>query len=180
MTKKENTWILDILVRYVLSGLCFFIIPVFYFVFKPITIWLVSLILGIFYSVSVQGNVLLFSGNMSVEIIDACIAGSAYFLLLILNLLTREINILKRIGLFLFCFLSLFFLNVVRLLILIPLFLNNSSNFDFAHKLFWFVLSIVFVVLIWILGTLIFRIKKIPVYSDVIKIIEQARYKCKN
>jgi len=176
--RKEDFWILSLIIRYVLAGFSILLVPVFYFVFKPIIVWLVYLLLGIFYNISVQGNVLLFPGfNMSVEIIDACIAGSAYFLLLVLNLLTREISISKRIGLFLFCFLSLFFLNLIRLLILVPLFLSNSASFDFTHKVFWFVLSVVFVVLIWIFGTLIFKIKNIPVYSDIKEIVRRLETK---
>lgn len=166
MVKIEDFWILDILIRYVLAGLSLFSIPLFYLIFKPLTVWLVWFFLGIFYPVSINGNFLIFN-QASVEIIDACIAGSAYFLLLILNLLTREIKILKRISIFLFCFLSLFLLNVIRLLILIPLFLNNSVWFDLTHKIFWFGLSVVFVALIWFLAIRIFRISKVPVYSDV-------------
>ncbi len=176
--KKGDFWILDIILRYILAGLSTLLVPVFYLGFKPIILGIISLVLGIFYNLSVQGNFLFFPGfNMSVEIIDACIAGSAYFLLLVLNLLTREISVLKRIGLFLFCFLSLFLLNITRLLVLVPLFLNNSSSFDFTHKFFWFVLSIAFVVLIWILGTLVFKVKNIPVYSDIQDILRRLKTK---
>jgi len=166
--KKENLWILDIIIRYVLVALSFLIIPIFYIIFKPLTVGLVGLIMGIFYNVQVQGNILFFSRfNAYIEIVDACVAGSAYFLLFLLNLLTREIKVLKRIYALLFSFACLFLINILRIVVIIPMFLSNSSWFDFTHKFFWFVLSVVFVALIWILTIRVFRISKVPVYSDV-------------
>jgi exosortase/archaeosortase family protein len=178
MAKKENVWILDIVVRYAIAALSFLIVPVFYIVFKSLTIGLTWWIMSIFYSVQIFGNSLFFPGfNASVEIITACIAGSAYFLLFLLNLLTRDIKILKRIYLLLFSFVCLFLVNVVRLIIVIPMFLNNSALFDITHKVFWFALSVIFVALIWILSAKVFRISKIPVYSDVAFVLSKIKKK---
>jgi exosortase/archaeosortase family protein len=176
MVRKENLWILDIVLRYIIAALSFLIVPVFYVVFKPLTIGLTWLIMGIFYHVQIQGSSLFFPGfNASIEIVSACIAGSAYFLLFLLNILTRDIKILKRIYALLFSFVCLFLINAIRLVIIIPMFLNNSVWFDFTHKFFWFILSIVFVVLIWLLTVKVFRISKIPVYSDVASIFKLKR-----
>lgn len=173
MDKREN-WILDIVLRYFIGALSFLIIPVFYMMFTPLTIGLTWLIMSIFYQVTIQGNILLFPGfNSSVELVEACIAGSAYFLLFLLNVFTREIKILKRIYAMLFSFACLFLVNILRLVLTIPLFLNNSVWFDFTHKAFWFVLSIVFVILIWLLTVKVFRISEVPVYSDVVAILKR-------
>jgi len=174
--KKENLWIWDIIVRYVIVALAFLIIPIFYLVFRPLTVGLTGLILSIFYNVQIGGSNLFFPFfNASIEIVDACVAGSAYFLLLLLNLFTRNIKILKRIYLLLFSFACLFLINALRLVIITPLFLNNSAWFDFTHKFFWFVLSIVFVALIWILSIKVFRISEVPVYSDVAFILNKRK-----
>ncbi len=168
MVRKENIWVLDIVLRYLIAALAFLIIPVFYLIFKPLTVGLTSWIMDIFYSVQVSGGTLFFSGfNASIEIVDACVAGSAYFLLFLLNVLTRDIKIMKRIYVLLFSFAYLFLINVIRLVIIIPMFLNNSAWFDFTHKFFWFALSVIFVALIWILAIKVFRIREVPVYSDV-------------
>jgi hypothetical protein len=57
------------------------------------------------------------------------------------------------------------------------MFLNNSAWFDITHKLFWFVLSIIFVALIWILTIKVFRIREVPVYSDVAFILKKIKKK---
>jgi exosortase/archaeosortase family protein len=179
MDKREN-WILDIVLRYLIGAISFLAIPVFYMMFTPMTLGLTWLIMSLFYHVQISGNVLFFPGfNASVEIISACIAGSAYFLLFLLNIFTREIKILKRIYALLFSFACLFFVNILRLVLTISLFLNNSAWFDFTHKAFWFILSIVFVVLIWILTVKVFRISEVPVYSDVVAILKRLKVRSK-
>lgn len=165
-TKRKNKDIFDIILRYVLAILCILILPVFYIIFKPLTIWPTYFILHFFYNLQVLGSSLIFS-SATIEIIDACIAGSAFFLLLALNLITREIKLVKRIYLFIFQAACLLVLNILRLVIIIPLFLQQNPIFDLTHQAFWYVLSIVFVFLIWILGIKIFKIKSIPVYSDI-------------
>jgi exosortase/archaeosortase family protein len=176
--RKENLWIFDVVLRYLIAALSFLITPIFYVVFKPLTIWLTYLILSIFYSVQITGNSLFFPDfNASVEIISACIAGNAYFLLFLLNLLTRDIKTIKRIYALLFSFCCLFLINILRLVLIIPMFLNNSAWFDITHKLFWFVLSIIFVALIWILTIKVFRIREVPVYSDVAFILKKIKKK---
>jgi exosortase/archaeosortase family protein len=167
MPENRKKEIFDITLRYILVIATIFILPLFYIIFKPLTLWFTYFILHFFYNVQVSGANLVFS-NATIEIIDACVAGSAFFLLLVLNLVTREIKIAKRIYLFLFQALILLLLNVLRLVILIPMFLQNSASFDITHKLFWYVLSTIFVVLIWLFGAWLFKIKTIPAYSDVI------------
>ena len=176
MAKKQNAWIFDLVLRYIVSALSFLIIPAIYLVFSPLTIWLTGGIMQIFYEVQIHKNVLFFPAfNASIEIVDACVAGSAYFLLFLLNVLTRDLKLLKRIYLLLFSFACLFLINVIRLVLIIPMFLSNSAWFDFTHKFFWFVLSIIFVVLIWILSVKVFRISKVPVYSDVAFILNKLK-----
>ncbi len=142
---------------------------IFYLVFTPLTVYPVYYAIQKFLDVALVGNILIVEGNIAIEIIRACVAGAAYYFLLILNLSTPGINLGKRAKMILFAFLSLLVLNIARILLLAWLFLGGFSPlvFDTAHNLFWYSLSTVFVVLIWFAEVRIFKIKEIPIYSDL-------------
>ena len=146
----------------------------FYYVFTPLTIYPVYLLIKLFSEVSLQSNIL-FINNFSIKIIDACIAGSAYYLLLILNLSLPKINIKKRIKMILFSFASLLILNILRIFFLIILLITIPSLFEITHKLFWYILSIFFVIGIWFIEARIFKIRQIPIYSDIKFLIKQIK-----
>ena len=178
MKKDIEVRILDILVRYFLIIISVFVLPLFYAPLKFLTIYSLYFIMQFFYKITVDGNVLSFliSGKvLNVEIIDACVAGSAFFLLLILNLATRSITFIKRIYLFFLDIFLLFLANIIRLIIIIPLYLNGSAFFPIAHKIFWYELSVIFVILIWLFGTWVFRIREVPVYSDVLLVLRKRK-----
>lgn len=163
MKKNYSSIILRYLILLIVSFPNLFI---FYFIFTPLTIYPVYLMLHIFFDVSLQLNTL-FAGNFAIEIIGACIAGSAYYLLLILNLSTPKIDIKKRLRMILLGFGSLLVLNILRIFLMVSLLLISPSAFDITHKIFWYFISILFVVGIWFAEIKLFRIKQIPVYSDV-------------
>lgn len=164
--------LIDIVVRCGFAIFFVFILPVFYFIFRPLTSDLFVLLLSLFHQgVFVVGNVINFNSS-SIVLIDACIAGSAYLLLLILNLLTPGIKIKKRILIFIFSSLIFLIINILRLLI--TSFFIGSKTFNVVHMTFWF-LSIAFVAGIWFLSVIVFKIKQVPVYSDIIKILRELR-----
>lgn len=141
-------------------------LSLFYVVFRPLTIWPITFILKFFYPITSIGTYLIV-GNFSLEIIDACIAGSAYFLLLILNLTTPSIKWKTRAKLFIFDSLLLLLMNIARIVILTVMAINASFAFDITHKLFWYGISTIYVIFIWLISVWIFKIKKIPLYSDI-------------
>ena len=164
LMKREYS---SIIIRYlILLIISFPNLFIFYFIFTPLTIYSVYFLLNLFFDVSLQANTL-FIGSFAIEIIGACVAGSAYYLLLILNLSTPEINLKTRIKTILFGFGSLLILNIFRIFFLVSLLLIYPSAFDLTHKLFWYFISIIFVAGIWFAEIKLFRIKQIPVYSDV-------------
>ena len=167
--KKEKKNLFNVFIRYViLACLSISNLWIFYFIFTPLTLYVVYFLLHLVYSqISLVSNIILVSGNFPIEIIGACVAGSAYYLLLILNLSIPNVKIIDRAKLILFSFLSLFLVNVLRIFILSIIYVNGVSWFDTAHILFWYLGSIVFVVGIWFLGIKLFRIKGIPFYSDL-------------
>ncbi|MGD9275793.1 MAG: pacearchaeosortase [Candidatus Pacearchaeota archaeon] len=164
MNKKEKE-VYGILARYLLiifaaaSNLF-----IFYYIFTPLTVYHVYFLLQIFLDVKLSGNVISL-GHYAIWIIKACIAGSAYYLLFILNLSIPKINLKKRLKMISFSFLVLLAANILRIIILVLLL--GSFWFDFTHKLFWNLLSTIFVVGIWFLEVKLFKIKKIPFYDDI-------------
>ena len=146
----------------------------FYKILTPLTVYLIYFILNLFYNVKLSGIELLINNNI-ITIAPACVAGAAYYLLLMLNLTTPMPN-KKRFNSLLFLFISLYLLNIIRIIVLATLFINNSSAFDFTHELLWYGLSSVFVVVLWFSNVKIYKIKNIPVYTDfksLIKIIKK-------
>ena len=165
---KKIKNLLDIFVRYFI--LIIVSVPnlwIFYLIFTPLTVYFSYFLLSIFFQASLTGNTILLEKSFSIELIEACIAGSAYYLLLILNLSIPKIKLRNRIKLLLFSFLSFFIINILRIFIMSILFVNGSSWFDTLHLLFWYMGSIIFVVGIWFIGVKIFHIKEIPFYSDL-------------
>ena len=167
--KRGSNRFLDIIIRYVL--LILLALPnlwIFYFVFTPLTVYPIFFLLGLFYDASLlAGNILLINREIPIEFIKACIAGAAYYLLLILNLATPKMKLKKRINILLFTFGIFLFFNLLRIFILAFLAISGSSYFDVTHKVFWYSLSTIFVVGVWFAGVKLFKIKEIPFYSDL-------------
>ena len=138
----------------------------FYFIFSPLTIFPTAWFLDLFYLVSLNGN-MIFVNDMPIEIIGACVAGSAYYFLLILNLSVPKIKVFKRFKMISFAFGLFFLINLIRIISLSFMYVERSTLFDFTHKLFWYLGSTVFVIGIWFLEVWIFRLKKIPIYEDM-------------
>jgi exosortase/archaeosortase family protein len=167
MSKQKNVLnnILFLFLRYLLIiilGLGN--LAIIYTIFTPITIKSVYFMLSIFSSAKLVGNTIIFNG-FAIQLIPACIAGSAYYLLSILVLSTFNIKISKRILAALFSILSLLVLNILRIVLLALI--TKSAYFNSVHMLFWYVLSTIFVIGIWILTVKLFNIKSVPVYSDI-------------
>ena len=164
---KTAKQFIDILIRYtilILSALPNLFL--FYFVFTPLTIYPVYFLLSLFFEPSLMGNIILVN-KIPIEIIKACISGSAYYLLFILNLSIPNIKIKKRIKIMLLAFASLLILNVLRIFFLSLMLINDSVWFGITHMFFWYVLSVVFVLGIWFLEVKFFKIKQTPFYSDL-------------
>ena len=162
---KRNNLAYQIFARYIillLLGLGNLI--VFYKIFTPLTIYPTSYLLSLFYDINLVG-VSLIIGNYTIEIVEACIAPAAYYLLLIFNLST-PINAKRRFFSILFSFVALLILNIIRISALSAMFVSGNSAFDLTHKALWYGLSTVFVIGIWFLTVYVYKIKEIPFYSD--------------
>ncbi len=165
---KRTKIICEIFARYII--LLLVTLPnlfLFYTIFTPLTIYPVYFLFNLFFNCNINENIITISSCFPIELSKSCIAGSAYYLLLILNLTTPGINLKKRLILITISFASLLMLNITRIFVLGLLFVSNSSWFDLTHKLFWYLVSVFFVIGIWFTEVKLFRINKIPIYSDL-------------
>src|SRR3989344_7635602 len=95
--KKENYLAYLALRYFILLVLSSFNLIVFYFVFTPLTVYPVYWILSLFNeSVRLIGKNFIYLNGIKIELIGACVAGAAYYLLLIFNL-TTPMKFVKRI-----------------------------------------------------------------------------------
>ena len=165
--RKNNNYIFDLIIRYFLAFAASYNgLFTFYYIFTPLTIYPVLFILNLFISPILNGNTIILR-EFTIELIPACIAGSAYYLLFILNMVVPNVDIVKRVKMILFSFASLLILNILRILSMIALASYNLSFFNLAHKFFWYFLNIILVVIIWFVEIAIFKIKSIPFLDDI-------------
>ena len=139
-----------------------------YYLLTPLTIYPVYLLLKIVYSsiILLPGTNTLFIEGNYISLVSACIAGSAYYLLLLLNF-TTPMNIKTRVKSISFLIISFLFLNIIRIFIFSILYLSGYSFFDLTHKVVWYIGSTFLVVGLWFLNVWVFKINAIPFYSDV-------------
>ncbi|MCA9485415.1 MAG: pacearchaeosortase [Nanoarchaeota archaeon] len=172
-TKQAGFLILRYFILVVLGvGLYF---DLFYLIFTPLTVYPVYWISSLIFENAhlIGGNLIFFSGVYA-EIIPACVAGAAYFLLLILNL-TTQMEIKKRLKNVAFLFIAFLIFNMVRIVIFSGLLVSGSQYFDEAHFLVWYLGSTFLVVALWFVSVWLFKIKEIPFYSDFRELFRDVR-----
>jgi len=169
--KKKIHFKYYIFLRYLILLAIALFLPLIYTIFTPLTIFPSLWLLDLFYKVSLNNNLITIENLTKIEIIPACIAGSAYLLLFIL-IFSVPINNKKRILAIISSFGILLSLNIIRIVILSIWFHEGFIFFDFTHKLFWYVLSTLFVIAIWFFIVKLISIKEIPIYTDLKSIMK--------
>jgi len=165
---KDSKHFLNIFSRYfllVLAALPNF--AIFYLVFTPLTIYGVYFLLGLFFPITLSGNLLILNNDIFISIIPACIAGAAYYLLFILNMSVPHIKTIKRFYLISIAFFSFLIVNILRIFLLSIIYFNDFPFFDLLHNFLWYFGSVILTVGIWFLQVYFFKIKEIPFYSDL-------------
>jgi len=158
--------------RYILLFL-FVLTNIFSFLLPQATIKASFYIISIFTQATLTNSTIIFQSH-SIEIIPACIALSAYYLLLILNLST-PMPIKKRAYSLILTFALLFLVNVFRIAVFSFIFVSSQSLFTAFHFITWILLSSIIVFLVWYTGIKVFDIREIPVYSDLKFLVKQIR-----
>lgn len=169
-------------IRYVFLLIAAFMIQFIYLGLKPITIFPVFFILKSIYnnlaSLDFSSSIIIIN-NKVIELAEPCIAGAAYLLLIILNF-SIPMPVKKRIYSMIFCIFAFLIINILRIIIFSMLYANDFKFFSSMHMIFWYLMSIVFVALIWFLSVFIFKIKGIPFYEDIKNILKQTNLLKKN
>lgn len=175
----KNSDIKDLISRYAVLLILGVFNFSFYLIFTPLTVypvfWLTSLLDS---NAALLGQNLFFFKGIYFEIIPACVAGAAYYLLLILNLST-SMKLKKRIKSLLFLLIWFLIINIIRIVYFANLAASGSSYFDISHLLFWYLGSTILVAIIWFANVKIFKINNVPIYSDVSAIIHDVKRKKK-
>jgi exosortase/archaeosortase family protein len=159
--------IVSLIIRYlVIVALSLGGLFLIYYVMTPITYFLSLWLLGLFGSVEgfFLERLIIYNG-LGIELIDACIAGAAYYLLIVLNLATPMSRKVRAKSLS-FSILLFLIINVFRIAIFSVLAYSGWKYFDTAHLLSWYFLSVVMVVGVWCFTIRVFNIKSMPVVDD--------------
>ena len=125
---------------------------------------------GVRYAISILG------GEATVNIVKYCVTASAYYLLALLCIITMGISLWKRFLMFLIGSALIFGMNIARIVILIIILLNNEGMFEAAHFTLGLLLSVGYVILVWVLLSFLFKVKTIPFYSDI-RFLTKAMFK---
>ncbi len=144
----------------------------FYVIFTPLTVYPSYFFLHFMYDATMISSSVLFFKGYYATIIPACIAGSAYYLLLILAMAT-PMNRIKRLEVITFVFALFLSLNIFRIVFFSSLLFTGYTYFDFAHRAIWYFGSTILVALLWFATVFSFSIKEVPFYSDVKKLIKE-------
>ncbi|MFH1521781.1 MAG: pacearchaeosortase [archaeon] len=138
---------------------------IIYKLLTPLTIYTLNAIVSIFTTTTLADNIIYLNSCTQIEIVPACVAGAAFYLLFFLVLSSADVKPEMRAKAVLTAFVMFFALNLVRILILIPMI--DTSYFATVHWIFWHIISTIFVVGVWFSVVKIYKIKSIPIYSDL-------------
>ena len=156
--------------------LCFIPFSIFYFLFLPLTLY-TSYLFVLPLNPSIQHNALQIKDTVFV-FVEACIASAAYWLLWVLVLLLKDVDLKKRIKLILTCFSLFFAMNVFRIVLLVYLdHYYGRAAFDLVHLTFWKFVSGVYVAFVWIFAVKIHKVHAIPLYDDLNYIYKKSLFK---
>jgi len=142
----------------------------------PITIYLSYFLLSI-----IQQNVILNSpyiiiNGVTTKFVTACAAVSAYYLLMLLVLLTKDIRPLTRLKMFFLGSLIILIVNTIRVVILLLILSYRNQNlFETVHIAFWMLIGSIIVALTWIYLVKRYKVRSIPVYSDLKYLFQQTK-----
>ena len=142
-------------------------LAIIYALCTPLTLYPLSSILRVFYPQAIQAGATITIDRYVVVIVPACIAGAAYYLLIALNMLT-PMPMQKRIHSMAFLVLSFLVVNLIRIILFINLYIKQGQAvFTQWHAAVWYGGSTLLVVAVWLTSVQIYKIKAIPVYTDI-------------
>ncbi|HLC73603.1 MAG TPA: pacearchaeosortase [Candidatus Nanoarchaeia archaeon] len=161
--------------------LLFVVIPKFLFMifFIPTIIFPYIILKFIGYNIILDfSSQSLLINDLTLNFISACVATSAYQLLAILILLTKDLSFKRMLKIFIVGSLMILLVNIVRILILSLVFINYGyESFNSLHILLWRGAASFIVFFVWIGLVKIFKIKNIPLISDMSYLLKYIKKK---
>jgi exosortase/archaeosortase family protein len=161
-------YLLKLLIRLLTAAI--FRSPFFSLIFGPLTIlfsYLSLIPFGYNPIIDFSTNTIVINGHY-LKFIPACTAAAAYYLLLLLIILTKDIEFKTRLKMMLFGSLLILAMNIIRIDILIIALVDFGKEwFNVIHMAFWRFISSIYVALVWIFLINKYKIKTIPIYSDI-------------
>ena len=155
-------------IRVLVSFILLFLEQVFYPLLHFFTFYSSGGLLDLFYNVESGTNTLLENDRL-IAMISQCAAVLAYILLGILILLTRDIGFFRGLKIFFFGGLLIFIFNMLRIDFLVFILIEYGGDyFNAIHIVLWKFLSGLYVGFVWIFLSYKFKVKGIPLVSDVI------------
>lgn len=159
--------------------LCFLPLSWFSFLLTPLTVYGSYIFLFPFLDVVVNGRILTVNG-FPFEIVEACVATTAYYLLWLLCFLTKEIEVKTRFKIIIYGFLLIFGMNIFRIFLLVFIAMNYGFDwFSLVHLTFWNFVSGIYVALVWVFLVRKYKVYSIPIYDDMKNIYKMALLKKK-
>lgn len=172
----RNKYLLGMLSRYlIILLLALGNLYLFYAIFTPLTVYPSYIIIKLIsQSAQLINPTTIKVLNYEILFIPACIAGSAYFLLFLLNL-TAPMPVKVRVKSLAFLVCSFLILNIFRITLFTILFVSEFAYFGIFHLAFWYAGSTIFVAVLWFVNVKIFKIKSIPGFTDINNLLKEAR-----
>ncbi len=164
----------------ILSPLYYSNFNIYQFVFERMLLKSTFYLLGLIGFAPVIGkysvkNAIEIFGVASLKIVKYCVTASAYYSWTLLILLTKDITFLKSLLLYAIGVVLIYAMNQIRIIVLVFALLKNPDAFAQLHFVLWFVLSIGYVAAMWLVFSWVFKVKSIPVYSDMKYLVESMR-----
>tara|TARA_Y100000310_G_scaffold334123_1_gene413110 strand:- start:1908 stop:2453 length:546 start_codon:yes stop_codon:yes gene_type:complete len=145
-------------------------------IITPLSMWISYVPLFLFFGAGIKGNILNV-GSTRIEYIDVCAAVGAYILLALLLSLTKDLKFEKGLRVFFVGSLLILIANVIRIDMMILLLKYYGSDlFDTLHLFVWKFVSTFYVVIVWVFLVNKFKIKEIPIYSDIKFLYEKSLF----
>ncbi|MBU2638293.1 MAG: pacearchaeosortase [Nanoarchaeota archaeon] len=164
----------DLLLRIIAAFAVGLVYNLLYAIIAPLTLHWSYFFFSIFVPSALIGNSIQTLTN-NFNFIPACVATSAYVLLAMLILLTKDINWNERLQMFVFGSLAILAFNIIRIELLLLTYFRLESAYDSVHLFVWKFMSTAFVVILWLVLARTYKVKAIPVYSDIKYIIGMIR-----
>jgi exosortase/archaeosortase family protein len=163
---KKDGYFKELVLRVIASFAVLMGYPLFSLILTPITLHISYFFFNIFVPSAIVGAKIVTVMD-SFELIPACVATSAYLLLAILILLTKGISLSERFQMFVYGSLAILAFNILRIELLLLAYFRLETAFDTIHLFVWKFMSTAFVVLLWLGLARLYKVKTIPVYSDL-------------